>query len=409
MREPSAQAVGQRLRYRALDAAGDERRGELLAADEGAAARQLIEQGLTPVQLTPVGTGVARAAVRRAPRDAERALFLQELATLLGAGISLTEALPSLAQAYASQALGPALARLDSEVRAGRSVAQALADSGMKLPGYVQAMIDAGDAAGRLAEACGDAAAQMEHELRIRAELRNALIYPVILVAAGTLAVLIIFLGVVPRFASILRNPRADVPTLSRWVIEAGVYMQQHWLALALALTALLALGAAALRSSWLRQRLQEWLAGLPVLGPWLVEAETGRWALLLGSLLQHRVPIVQALRLSSGVLALGSLRKVLERSGAELERGLMLSDVLAREQWFPLTRLNLIRVGERSGELAGMMLRLGQLQIEAARMRQKRLLALVEPIAILTIGVVIAVIMIAVMMAITSLNTMAA
>jgi general secretion pathway protein F len=99
-------------------------------------------------------------------------------------------------------------------------------------------------------------------------------------------------------------------------------------------------------------------------------------------------------------------LRDDLLHTGRELERGRSLSDVLGAKGWFPPARLNLIRVGERSGELPRMLNTLGVMETDAARLIQRRVLALIEPIAILLIGAVIGVIMVAVMMAITSLNT---
>jgi general secretion pathway protein F len=394
-------------RYRALDAAGVERRESLNASSEAEATRLLIEMGLTPIQVLPVQTRSPRQT-HKPVKPTDCVVLLREIATLLKAGISVNEALPSLEDAYREQSVGPALARLTRQVRAGRPLAQAMGDCGLPLPEYVRAMLDAGDASGKVAEACADAAAQMEHEQRIAAELRSALTYPVILVLSGVIAVLIIFIGVVPRFASILRNPRADVPLLSRWVIETGVFLQQHWLAFGLSLLGALLVAAALLGNQPTRAKLRDRFSRLPLLGPWLIETETGRWASLLGTLLGNRVPIVSALKLSASVLTLERLRAVLSLATHEIERGKMLSDVLAKEAWFPPTRLNLIRVGERSGELSRMLLTLGEMQTEASRQKQKRALTLVEPLAILLIGVVIGVIMVAVMMAITSLNAMA-
>jgi len=405
MTESRFSPVGESFRYRALDEAGVERRDVLVADDEASAVRELLAKGLTPIELTRQQGSAVRSRKRRI-KIGDRVVFLQELATLLQAGISVTEALPSLAQAYREQSLGPALERLNAEVKAGHALAQAIGNCGLGLPAYAQAMLEAGDAGGKVAQACVDAAAQMAHEQRISSDLRNALIYPSILVGTGTLAVVFILIGVVPRFASILRNPKADVPAISRWVIETGVAMRLHWLACLLTLLALVAFGLFAWRSVELRGRFKAWLARAPGIGPWIVEAETGRWATLLGSLLQNRVPVVAALRLSASVLTLDALRHVLLQATLELERGNMLSDVLARESWFPPTRLNLIRVGERSGELPRMLQTLGQMQTESARERQRRLLALVEPVAILGIGAAIGFVMVAVMTAITSLSS---
>ncbi len=400
--------------YRALDAQGRELRGRVEAEGEVEAARDLVRQGLVPldVQRAAAAVGMARAKPwRGAPRRAglaDQLSLIQELSTLLGAGISLAEALPSLASAYVDQALGPPLSKLGDAVRAGTNLSDALRDSGLGLPPYVLALVQAGEASGELAAALADAAAQMDYERSVAQELRNALVYPSVLVLAGVSAVLIVLVGVVPRFASLLRSSRADIPALSRWIIEGGVYVKQHLLVFGLGGAALAGCVAYALASTSVRSRLLQGCAGLPVLGAWLMRVEIGRWTTVLSRLLANRVPIVNAIALSTSALRLQRLRDDLATTGSELERGKTLTEVLGALGWFPPARLNLVRVGERAGELPKMLATLGAMETEAARMLQKRVLALIEPVAILIIGAVIGVIMIAVMMAITSLNTIA-
>ena len=403
---PSGQGLN--FDYRALDANGASRSGAVQAPDEAAAIRQLLQQGLTPVSVLASGAARRNAASSSEIGGADRISLIQELATLLGAGISLGEALPSLAEAYADQALGPALAGIDRAVRGGERLSAALAASSLGLPPYVLALCQAGEASGELASALRDAAQQMEHERRIGTELRNALVYPAVLVSAGVLAVLVIFVGVVPRFASLLKSSRADMPALSRWVIESGLFVKQNLLVFGLGGGALLALAAFALANPRLRASLLDALSRAPVVGPWLLRLEIGRWTTVLGQLLANRVPIIDAITLSSGALRLARLREDLAGAPRELERGRTLSDVLAGLAWFPAARLNLVKVGERSGELPRMLATLGAIETEAARVLQKRALTLIEPIAILVIGAVIGLIMVAVMMAITSLNTVA-
>jgi len=395
--------------WRAADAEGVERSGQLQAADEPQALRELLRQGLMPLAVTaaPRAGAVASAnAPRRAASVPERITLLQELATLLGAGISLAEALPSLAASHATLATGAALAAADRAVRGGQRLSVALREGPLALPPYVLALVEAGEASGELATALRDAATQMDYERRAAQELKSALIYPAVLVSAGVVAVSIIFIGVVPRFASLLKSTRADVPALSRAVIEAGLFVQQNLLAFGLGAALLAALVAAALSSPELRGRALEVAARLPLVGPWLLRVEVGRWATVLGTLLANRVPIIEAINLSAAALQLDGPRRDLATVAAELQRGRALADVLATRAWFPRTGLNLVRVGERSGDLPRMLATLGTVETEAARMLQKRLLTLIEPAAIIVIGAVIGLIMTAVMMAITSLNT---
>lgn len=395
-----------RFRYRALGADGQAREGQLQAAGEPEALRAVMALGLTPLAVQAVGAAPVSAARQGGIRPADRLVLVQELSTLLGAGIALGEALPSLVTAYGGQPLGAVLEHVDREVRGGQPLSRALAGSRLGLPGYALALVDAGEASGALAAALRDAAEQMDHDRKAAQELRSALIYPGVLVSAGLVAVLLIFVGVVPRFAGLLRNSRADMPQLSRWIIESGLYVQQHLLGFALGAGVLLAVLVAAGASAALRARALDAASRLPVIGDWLLRVDLGRWSSVLGSLLANRVPIVAAISLSQGALRLPRLREDLAGTAREIERGKALSEVLLHHGWFPPTRLNLVRVGERAGELPRMLATLGAMETEAARLLQRRVLALIEPASILLIGAVIGVIMVAVMMAITSLNT---
>lgn len=400
----------QAFRYRAADAGGQIHQGRVEAADEAGAARALVSQGLTPLQLAGVvpAAPILRRGAGSRIQPADRIALVQELATLLGAGVSLAEALPSLVEAYAGGAVGAALSRADAAVRAGQTLSAALAVSPLGLPPYVMALCQAGEASGELAAALRDGALQMERERQVAQELRSALIYPAVLVVAGILAVSVIFVGVVPRFAGILKSARAQVPEISRWVIEAGVFVKANLAAFGFGSLAVVLVAATLLSRAGFRQSVLEAMSRAPVLGAWILRVEVGRWATVFSRLLANRVPIIDALALSGGILRLRALRADLARAGRELERGRALSDFLAGCRWFPPNRLNLVRVGERSGELPRLLGTLGEVESEAARVLQKRALALIEPAAILVIGAAIGFVMVAVMMAITSLNTMA-
>ena len=399
-----------RYRFSAIDAQGQRLSGELAAANPQAALAQLQQRELTVLALDTADApspapGVAAAGGKHIGAQ-DRMLLLQELATLLGAGISIAEAVPSLESAYQGTPLGAPVTRLRQAVQAGRSVVDAFRSAALGLPGHIYSLIAAGEAAGRLGPALQSAADQLEYEHGVRQMLRSALVYPAVLVSAGAAAVLVIFIAVVPRFASLLGSGRAEVPALSRWVIESGMFLKDHLLGVGLFLAAAAGAVVLALRSPTLRQALLEAAARLPLVGSWLRTSETGRWATLLGTLLEHRVALLTALELSAQGLSLQQLRAHLAEAQGEVRRGRALSAILAEQGWIAPTRLNLLRVGERAGELPRMLLQLGRLQTEAARQQMQRLLTLIEPLAILAIGSVIGVIMVGVVMAVTSLNT---
>lgn len=397
-----------RFDYTARDSNGQPHGGQLEAADQADAVARLAAQGMTPVSLRArTAAAPSRLTARKGNiKLADQVVLLRELATLLAAGVTLGDALPSLVEAYEGQPLGQPMAQMEALVRGGGRLSDALRIEALRMPVYVIALAQAGEASGDIARALQESAEQMELARKAKEDLRSALIYPSVLVGAGSMAVFFIFVGVVPRFANLIKGSR-QVPELSRWVIESGVFVRGHLFETLLVLGALLALVVTSLSRESTRQALLQTLQRVPVVGPWLVQAEIGRWATVLGSLLSNRVPVLTAMELSQGVIRLSMLRAGLERATKGLQQGQTLSAGLESQAWFPRTRLNLIRVGERSGELPKMLLALGHSQRDAAAVLQRRMLGLIEPIAIIIIGAVIGVVMVAVMMAITSFDTL--
>jgi general secretion pathway protein F len=395
-----------RFDYTARDAAGQPHSGQLEATDSADALARLAAQGMTPTSLQARNAAPVKRVAGGRIKLADQVVLLRELATLLTAGVTLGDALPSLVQAYEGQPLGAPLAQMETLVRGGGRLSDALRIDALQMPVYVIALAQAGEASGDIARALQESAEQLELSRKANEDLRSALIYPSVLVGAGSLAVLFIFVGVVPRFANLIKGSR-QVPELSRWVIESGVYVRGHLFEALLILAAVVGLVVTSLSRASTRRALLQALLSVPVVGPWLVQAEIGRWATVLGSLLSNRVPILTAMELAQGVIRLDRLRLGLERATKGLQQGQSLSAGLETQPWFPRTRLNLIRVGERSGELPRMLLALGHSQRDAAAVLQKRMLGLIEPIAILLIGAVIGFVMVAVMMAITSFDTL--
>lgn len=403
--------------YQAIDAKGKTVQGTVEAASEVQALRLLSNSGLSPTSVRaqraePDGAGTLGAGLTgdRLPRkvsDAQATQLLDELATLLESGVPLGEALPSLAKAYQGTALHVPLQSVHKAVRSGSGLGAALKLTTLPLPGYVLALLGAAEASGQMGPALHDAANQMKFEASVRQDIRNALTYPAVLVLTGVAAITLIFVAVVPRFASLLKSGKADLPDISRIVIHMGLFARDHMLLIGLGSLAAVLFIAYTLGQPRLRSQALDLLARWGPTRRWILPGEVGRWANLLGTLLANRVPLLQALALSRDLLKLPTLQRHLDQAMGEVRRGRALSDIFTEQGWLGPTQANMVRVGERSGELPRMLRSLGQQQSAEARQRIKAMLALLEPVAILIIGVVIGIIMVAVMLAITSLNTL--
>ena len=396
-----------------LSGAGPVSTGKLLAHTESEAMHLLREQGLRAIALyapdrpsdNPQSQQIRGFRANRITSE-QSVLVIRELATLLRAGITLIDSVQSLAASREGTAMGVALTRTAKSLTGGSTFLTALEASRIPLPSYVGQLAQTGEMTGKLASCLSDAAKQLEYEARIRKELMNALIYPCTLIAAGFAAVMIILFFVIPRFAPLVRGSRgAQVPEISMWVINSGVFFKANWGWFAIGFTGAAILLALSLRDSSSRLNWLKRLAHLPLVGPALLQAELGRWATMLGTLLQNKVPILKALDLAATGLRFPDQRRSMDLVSREVQGGATLADTLKKYRALDPTGLNLVRVGEQAGELAQMTTMLGEMISDAGRNRMKRILTLIEPLAIVIIAGAIGFLMAAVMMAITSIS----
>ncbi|GIX38303.1 MAG: type II secretion system protein [Silanimonas sp.] len=331
--------------------------------------------------------------------------MLQEFATLIDSGVSLATALDSIAHSGHHPRIIAAFADMAKAVRRGDSFATAFANSGLELPAYMQQLVEASELTGQLATALDDGVRQYEYDLRLRSEFRSALVYPLILVASGFAAIAVVFLWVVPRFGNLLSQRTEQLPDLSRWVIGSGVWLSEHLGALFMIFLALLSAAVALLRRADIRQSLLEILSRTPLVGPWLLEAEVGRWAGTLGTLLSNRVELTRALGLAEASIGLSFLRARLGQVTRAVRGGAPLSLALREHRALNPGGYDLVAVGEASGELPKLLLALARLYQSSGRERMQRVLKLIEPAAIILIGGAIGLLVTAVILAISSIN----
>ena len=396
-------------RYEAINRDGQSLKGQIAARSQTQAMQLLRDQDLVPVSLNEASTRSAskqQRLVSRRASDQDRILVIRELATLLAAGVSLAEAVDSTAQAHQADQIGQAFGLVYAQLRSGAPLSEGLRAAGLEYPEYLYQLVSAGELTGKLAQAMHSAADQMEYEQKVRSEMRNALIYPTVLVCSGVAATLLIFVVVVPKFTNMLKSSRSTIPEISIWVLKSGLFVKENLLWFGLGGAGLVMGVILALSNPAARRQLLELASRLPLVGDWLLNSEIGRWATMLGNLLANKVPIVRAMELAEAGVQLQSISGKLKLAVRDLRAGKKLADSLAMHQTVNPMGINLVRVGERTGELPEMLRTLGRIYENSSRDRMKRFLILFEPITILIVGAVIGFIMVAIMLAITSLSS---
>ena len=393
--------------YEVIDRNGQVVKGQAEAVSVTDLVRGLSSEGHTVVEVNERRAGRRAPLFRRRSRIQDQVVAFHELATLLESGVSLADAVLAQARGSSHPELASAFDAIARSLLRGQSFHESLRAGGLSLPHYVYYLVEAGELSGHLAEALRQAVVQMQYDQRTAAEVRSALTYPAILIASGFAAVLLVFVFVIPQFSNLLEDA-AELPLLAEAVLRTGVWFNESGWLLAPVLAAAV-LGAAALaRQAGARQRARDVLAALPVLGSWFSESDTARWASVMSALLASRVGLMEALALASRGVGVSRRRAALEQATGDVRGGAPLSEALEKRSALTPTGYNLLRVGEQSGQLAEMLRALATLYEENSKRRMKRVLTLIEPVAVLLIGGFLGVIMIGIILAITSVNDIA-
>lgn len=395
----------QQFHYHAIDATGREASGEIAAHSQREAVTQLSLQQLTVVEIEPLQAQKDEDEHSSKRLGTEEIIIaLYELSAMLNSGVSAAEAVSSQAVSSAHPKLRWAFKLASKTLRHGGSFEQAIIASKLPFPAYVNYLVRAGEMTGQLGPALSDACTQMQYEMTVRNETRNALIYPAILVMSGVAAVLMMFVYVVPSFTNLLEHSES-LPFLAWAVLSSGKWANEHFFLLLLLLLA----PPASLFFCWshpvLKIKMLEKIERLPVIGDWVSQADVASWSKVLSSLVRNRVELIMALELAAESVRMPSRKQNMVKVKNAVRAGEALSVALETNQCLTATGYNLIRVGERAGKLEEMLNALANLYTIQGQQRMKKALILIEPIAILFIGLVMGTIIIGIMLAITSAN----
>ncbi len=393
--------------YQAVGVDGQEVSGVIEGASRREVLRGIRHQGLIVTFLQEQRPKNAHSVlIRKRLKPREMLLTMHEFTTLLESGVPIPEAVGSIAHSSHHPHITGAFTVLEQEIKHGEGFASAFRKAGLKLPWYFRQLADSGEMTGHLSQALRGGVNQMEFDYKMQSEIRGALVYPTVLVLTGIASVILVFTNVVPRFAVMLHGHMATIPLLAKIILGVGMWFNDHAQIVGALSFLTFIFGVYALSQASIRRRLLEALSGLPLIGPWLIEAEIGRWAATLSTLLSSKVELINSLTLARDSIQFKFLRSRMSRGIKLVREGQMLSEAMRQTRFLADAGCDLVTVGERSGKLPELLRSLANLYEATSHERMKGLLQLIEPAAILIIGAVIGLIIMGVMLAITSLNT---
>ena len=398
------------FRYEALAATGRTQKGVLEADSPRQARSWLREQGLTPVEIEPIQAASDQTSKRVGWRNplsgGNLSIATRQLATLLGAGLTVEQTLNALIEQAENEPQRQLFASVRSDVLAGQSLARSLGNQSRVFPELYRTLVDAGERSGKLPEVLLRLADYTEDRDALRGKVALAFIYPGLITAVAIIIVGGLLAYVVPQVVQVFQNTNQVLPVLTRIMIFLSDMLRGYWYVL-LTIVIGATLGAYfALRVPSIHTRWQRFLLRLPLIGPLHRGLNTARLSSTLAILVGSKVPLLSALRAGAGVLTNMPMREALDMAAQRVQEGSSLSRALAVSKLFPSLMVHMIASGEASGRLAEMLDRTSLQQTRELERRVGAMVALLEPVLILVMGGVVLVIVMAILLPIFELNT---
>lgn len=386
-----------RFTYKAVSPEGEVIEGEIDAATRQAVVDRLHADGHVPIRAeesrraagSPRGmTGLFQP---RRVRHEDLVLLTRELATLLQAGLPLDRAMSVMLDLAPAGPVHDLMEAVREKVRGGATLADALGDHPAVFPNYFIGMVRAGEAGGALENVLARLAETLERAQALRDNVQAALRYPalVVIMAVASLAILMTF--VIPEFRPLFEDSGTAMPLSTQIVIGVSDLLAAYWWLIGLVLLA----GVLALRqynqTPEGRLRWDTWKIEAPVFGELLTKIEVARFSRTLGTLLTNGVSVLNAMSMTIDTLDNRAFAGAASQAQGRLAKGEGLADPLAETGVFPGLALQLVRVGEETGRLDAMLLRIADIYDDEVKRAIQKMLSLLVPLITLVLGILIA------------------
>ena len=403
------------FRYKAVGADGKIAQGDLEARSQTAAIDRLQTMGYVPIRADEITVAQADKRSLRRPLFGSRqitqsqvAVLTQELATLLRAKLPLDRALELLIELSPNARVQHLVTQIREQVHDGATLSAAMETQKGAFSRLYLNMVRAGEAGGAVDSVLMRLAEYMERARELRDTVTSALIYPAILLGVAGLSVVVLLIFVVPQFQQMFEDAGQALPFATEVVISLGEALRGYWWLMSGVILAVAYYFRKQFAEPATRYRWDNRLLGVPLLGELIAKLEVARFSRTLGTLMINGVPLLTALSIVKETLTNQVLAQSMGNVAESLKQGHGLTQPLMEAPYFPKLAAHMIRVGEETGHLEEMLIQVADVYDKEVRSSIKRLLALLEPALILTLGLVIAAIILSILVAILSINELA-
>lgn len=418
--------------YKARRRSGELVQGTLDVADRSAAVLQIERLGLLPVAIDaargaelakaeraarPKAERAARAEVlppavrewftrQRKPKLQELATFTQQLANLLRSGMPLTVALNSMTHLGSKGISSEVAKQLKQDVTEGKSLSDAMARQPVIFSDLYINMVRAGEQSGALREVLLRLASHFERFAEVQAKFVSALIYPAVVLSVGVGIIIFFMTYMMPKFMSIFEGMKVKLPASTMFLMNMGNFFQAYWWAMLLVIVTAMVLFKRFQSSEAGRRTLDRWKLDAPVFGKVNRLNVYGQFSRTLGTLLQNGVPVLTALKITEQVIPNVMVKEAIAKTREEVTDGKTIAQPMARSKLFPQLMIDLLRIGEETGDVPGALENLANTYENELSIALRVMTNLIEPVMIIFMAVMVGFLLLSVLSAMFAITS---
>ena len=401
--------------YIAFDQTGKSLKG-IIDADNSVAARQKLRvSGIFPVEVKETSSRpknltaapVTVTTLFKRIKSGEVSVTTRQLSILLGAGVTLVSSLEALISQITNPLLKKIMAQIKESVNEGNSLAFSLSQHPKVFSEVYINMVRAGEASGALDLVLDRLAEFSERQQALRGRFRAALAYPVFMFVIGTLILFFLITFIVPNITKIFSDMHQTLPLPTMMLIGASQFLKSFWWLVLIILAGVITLAKQFKKTPRGNYIWDEIKIRVPILGPINIKMAMARFGRTLGSLLQSGVPLLSSLQIVRNIVNNAIIADVIDKAMDEIESGKSLANPLGQSRWVPPVVIQMIAVGEQSGELESMLNKIADIYEGEVESQIMAMTSMLEPVMILIMGVFVGFIVISILLPIFEMSQM--
>ena len=395
----------QAYNYQAYDNDGKTRKGVLEADSERHLRQQLRERGLMPFAINPVGVTRTLFQFKQKIKGSNLMLITRQLATLLGSGMPLEQALRLMAEQAENVKIQRLMSAIRSRVAEGQTLAYALEHAPSLFPSDYIATISAGEETGHLEQVLERLADEVEHSGKAKQSMMTALIYPILMLTVAVTVIILLLVYVVPQVTRVFGQMGQELPALTLALLAISGWLKAYGFYVFISLFSGLVIFLLVLRDREKRKQWHGLLLKVPRLGYWFIVSNVSGWSRSLGMLLGSGVPVMDSLRIAAERVDNLMLKQDLDEVANRVREGDSIHQALLKSKRFPPFLIHMVSSGEASGALDKMLLKVADYYDQRLKTMIDTGLKLFEPLLVIMMGGVVLLIVMAVLVPIIQMN----